>query len=236
MATPSDKLAQSLDALKAVQHARAVAIRGADLTRVHRERLLKNGYLREVMKGWYIPARADGPAGESTDWYASFWDFCAAYLTARFGQDWCLGAEHSIALHTGDWNVPRQLLVRATRGGNKPTALLHDTSIFDLRLEVPAPEEIQVMAGLRVMRLPVALIACAPGCFAAHPVMTRTALALITDASDVLERLLAGGHSRIAGRLAGAFRNIGRDQIADTLIATLRTAGYTVTETDPFDD
>lgn len=236
MATPADKLAQSLDALKALQDANSVAIRAADLTRVHRERLLKSGFIREVMKGWYIPIRPDGPADESTDWYASFWSFCAAYLTERFGEDWCLGAEHSIALQTGNWNLPRQLLVRATRGGNKPTSLLHDTSIFDLRLEVPASSDIQIVEGLRIMRLPAALIACAPGHFAAHPVEMRAALAMVADASDVLSRLLDGGHSTIAGRLSGAFRNIGRDQIAKTITATMRTAGYTVNETDPFDD
>lgn len=236
MATPADKLAQSLDALKALQGAKAVAIRASDLSRVQRERLLKNGFIREVMKGWYIPARPGGPAGESTDWYASFWPFCAAYLTARFGEDWCLGAEHSIALLTGNWNVPRQLLVRAARGGNKPTGLLHDTSIFDLRLEVPPAHDVQVIDGLRVMRLPAALIACAPGHFAAHPVEMRAALAMSTDASDVLGHLLEGGHSSIAGRLAGAFRNIGRDQIAETIIETMRAAGYTVNETDPFAD
>ena len=236
MATPAEKLAQSLAVLKALQDAKAVAIRASDLTRVHRERLLKNGFIREVMKGWYIPIRPDGPAGESTDWYASFWPFCAAYLTERFEEDWCLGAEHSIALHTGNWNVPRQLLVRATRGGNKPTGLLHNTSIFDLRLEVPAPADIQVVDGLRLMRLPAALITCAPGHFAAHPVEMRAALAMIADASDVLGRLLAGGHSSIAGRLAGAFRNIGRQQMAETITATMRAAGYTVNETDPFHD
>lgn len=236
MAAPADKLAQSLDVLKAFQDAKAVAIRASNLTRVHRERLLRNGFIREVMKGWYISVRPEGSAGESTDWYASFWPFCAAYLRERFGDDWCLGAEHSIALHTGNWNVPRQLFVRATRGGNKPTRLLHDTSIFDVRLEVPPGEDVQVIDGLRLMRLPAALIACAPGHFAAHPVEMRAALAMIADASDVLGRLLSGGHSSIAGRLAGAFRNIGRDQVADTIIATMRTAGYTVNESDPFDD
>jgi len=236
MATPTEKLARSLAALKTLQDAKAIAIRASDLTRVHRERLVRNGFLREVMKGWYIPVRPDGSAGESTDWYASFWPFCAAYLTERFGEDWCLGAEHSIALHTGNWNVPRQLLVRSTRGGNKPTGLLHDTSIFDVRLEVPADRDIQVLDGLRVMRLPVALIACAPGHFAAHAVEMRAALAMIADASDVLSRLLEGGHSSIAGRLAGAFRNIGRDQIAETITATMKAAGYAVNETDPFND
>ncbi len=64
----------------------------------------------------------------------------------------------------------------------------------------------------------------------------RAALAMIPDASDVLGRLLAGGHSKIAGRLAGAFRNIGRDEIADNIVRTMQAAGYTVREIDPFED
>lgn len=236
MATPSDKLAQSLAALKSLQDAGVVAIRTTNLTRLHRERLLKNGFIQEVMKGWYVPARPDGPAGESTDWYASFWSFCSAYLTERFGDDWCLSPEQSIALHTGNWTVPRQLLVRAAKGGNKPTGLLHGTSVFDVRLEVPEADDIEVLDGMRVMRLPAALISCGPGHFATHPVETRAALAMVADASDVLGRLLTGGHSSVAGRLAGAFRNIGRKQIADTITETMRAAGYTVNETDPFDD
>ncbi len=34
-------------------------------------------------------------------------------------------------------------------------------------------------------------------------------MATISDASDVLSALLKGGHSTVAGRLAGAFRNAG---------------------------
>ena len=59
MAAPSEKLAESLEALKALQDRGVVAIRSAHLTRTHRERLLKGGFLHEVMKGWYIPARHD---------------------------------------------------------------------------------------------------------------------------------------------------------------------------------
>ena len=55
----------------------------------------------------------------------------------------------------------------------------------------------------------------------------RAALAVITDAFEVLSRLLAGGQSTVAGRLAGAFRNIGRDKIADNIIAGMRAAGST---------
>ena len=236
VATPSEKLADSLAALKTLQDQRVIAIRSEQLSRTHRERLLKNGFIREVIKGWYIPSPPDEPAAESTTWYASFWAFAAGYLNERFGTEWCLSAEQSVSLHTGDWTVPEQLLVRSPKGGNKPTALLHGISIFDVRLELPRPEDIETKGGMRLMRLPAALIACAPGHFAARPIEMRAALAVVTDASEVLSRLLAGGHSTVAGRLAGAFRNIGRDQIADNIIANMRAAGFTVNETNPFED
>ena len=110
MASPREKLASSLEVLKKFQDSGAVAIRAADLTRVHRERLLANGFLEEVMKGWYIASRPDDIAGESTAWYGAYWGFCSAYLPSRFGGDWCLSPEQSLALHAGNRTVPRQLL------------------------------------------------------------------------------------------------------------------------------
>lgn len=235
MSTPADKLADSLALLKQIQDQGRDAIRAGDLTRTHRERLLANGFIREVMKGWYYPSRPDEPAGESTSWYANFWAFAAAYLEERFGANWCLSPEQSICLHTGDWTVPKQLLVRSPRGGNKPTELLHGTSIFDVRLELPPPTDTEVLNGVRVYKLPAALISCAPSQFIAHPFTLRAALAMVGDASDVLSRLLEGGHSKVAGRLVGAFRNIGREQIAANIIGGMQSAGYTVSESDPFE-
>jgi hypothetical protein len=236
MATPSEKLADSLASLKNLQDQHVIAIRSEKLSRTHRERLLKNGFIREVIKGWYIPSPPDEPVGESTTWYASFWAFAAGYFNQRFGTEWCLSAEQSISLHTGDWTVPKQLLARSPKGNNKPTALLHGVSILDVRLELPRSEDIETKGGMRLMRLPAALIACARGQFAARPIEMRAALAVITDASEVLGRLLAGAHSTVAGRLAGAFRNIGRNQVADNMIASMRAAGFTVNEIDPFKD
>ena len=77
MPTPSEKLTQSLETLSKLQSATgAAAIRSRDLTRTHRERLIENGFLQEVIKGWFIPSRPDEVRGESTAWYASFWRFC----------------------------------------------------------------------------------------------------------------------------------------------------------------
>ena len=96
MVTPSEKLAESLEVLHELQTANcAAAIRARYLTRTHRERLLKNGFLQEVMKGWYIPSRPDDGMGESTAWYASFWSFAAAYLEHRFHKNWSLSPEQS---------------------------------------------------------------------------------------------------------------------------------------------
>jgi len=52
----------------------------------------------------------------------------------------------------------------------------------------------------------------------------------------VLALLLEGGHTTIAGRLAGAFRNIGRDRIANDIVKTMQTADYDIREKDPFED
>jgi len=235
MASPSEKLAESLKALRKLQERGMIAIQTRDLSRTHRERLLKNGFLQEVMKGWYIPTRQDETAGESTAWYASFWNFSSAYLNKRFGNAWCLSPEQSLAFHAGNKTVPQQLFIRSPKGRNKITPLLHQTSLFDARYPMPEKNEVEIINGMRVFSLCSTLIHCTPRVFTQNPTDIRTALSLVRDASEILALLLAGGHSTIAGRLAGGFRNIGRNRIANEIIKTMISAGYDVRETDPFD-
>jgi len=234
MSTPSEKLASSLEILHQLQQRGMTAIRSQDLSRTHRERLVKNGFLQEVLKGWYIPAKPGTPAGESTAWYASFWEFCAAYLRHRLGEAWCLSPEQSLALYTGNRTVPQQLLVRSPKARNQITELPHGTSVFDVRATMPDPAHIVTREGMRVFSVPSALTACSPGFYTAQPTDARAALSMIRSASDLLPRLLEGGHSTIAGRLAGALRNIGRDRIAEDILRTMRAAGYQIVESDPF--
>jgi fido (protein-threonine AMPylation protein) len=234
MATPQEKLADSLEALEALQAKGVVAVRSSDLSRTDRERLLQNGFLKEVMKGWYMPARPEERTGESTAWYASFWDFCAAYLEERFADQWCLSPEQSLFLHVGQQTVPRQLLVRAPKGRNNATSLPHSTSLFELRAELPPDGSRETLHGLRTYTLAAALVHSGAPLFAENAADARTALAMVRDSSDVLAILLEGGHSTIAGRVAGAFRNIGRDGIADEIMRTMKSASFAVRETDPF--
>lgn len=236
MATPSEKLAESLEALHAVQKGGGAAVRSRDLTRTHRERLLANGFLREVIKGWYIATRPGETPSESTAWYAVFWAFAAAYLESRFGRHWSLSPDQSLSLHGGNWTVPRQLVVRSPRARNKVTNFPHGTSLLDLRAALPPAGDTQQEEGLRIFSRESALIECSPNFFSHHATDVRAALSTIREASALLARLLNGGHSTIAGRLAGAFRNSGRDAIADEILKTMAAAGYTVRETDPFAD
>jgi len=236
MATPAEKLAQSLEVLRNIQNYKGSAVfKSSEISRTHKERLLNNGFIQEVIKGWYISANPNDTRGESTAWYTSFWSFCSTYLNNRFGDNWCVSPEHSISIHSGNWTVPQQLLVRASQASNNVTELPHNTSIMDAVLSFPE-EEIENIEGIRIYSLASALIFCSQDYFVRNSIDTRTALSLIKDSSEILTILLDGGHSRIAGRLAGAFRNIGKDRIADDIIKTMKSAEYDVREVDPFTD
>ncbi|MBK9099493.1 MAG: Fic family protein [bacterium] len=237
MAAPNEKLAQSLEVLKQFQDKDGVAIIKSDaLSRTHRERLLKNGFIKEVMKGWYISNNPQERKGESTSWYSSFWKFCSVYLNDRFEKDWCISPEQSILIHCENWTIPKQLLIRSSKASNNVTNLLFDTSLVDAALTMPAEKDIIEKNGIRIFSLTSALLASTPNFFLQNPIDARTALTAVKDASEILSPLLEGGNSVVAGRLAGAFRNIGRDRIADEIIKTMKAAGYDIRESDPFEN
>ncbi|MFW7382160.1 MAG: Fic family protein [Oligoflexus sp.] len=235
MVKPSDKLSESLGILHRLQTQDKIVIRSSDLTRTHRERLCKHGFLQEVISGWYIPSRPNEPAGESTAWYTSFWHFCASYLQFLKGDDWCLSPEQSLSLHVENWTVPPQLLVRATKARNNVTSLPHGTSMLVIRSIMPASNDIVEKNGLRLFSLPAALVNCSPSFFQQNPTDARAALLIMRDVSEILKKLLEGGHSTVAGRLAGAFRSIGREREANEIVQTMRAAGYDIRESDPFE-
>jgi len=235
MASPSEKLAQSLELLGRLQNENGIAIvHAADMSRTHKERLVKSGFLKEVIKGWYISKTPEEHDGDTTSWYTSFWNFASAYINSRFGENWCLSPEQSLLLHSGNKSVPTQLIVRSPKASNNKIDLIHGTSFFDIKLEIPKKENRIINDGIQLYSLEAALIAVNADFFRSNPVDARICLSMIKDSSQVLSLLLAGEHSVIAGRLAGAFRNIGKDKIADDIISTMKSADFIVREEDPF--
>ena len=236
MATPGEKLAESLAQLKKLQDRGIIAINTSMFSRVHRERLIQNNFLKEVTKGWYIAVPSNETQGDSTSWYTSYWSFCAQYLNDRYGSSYCISAEQSLQIHSGNRSVPTQLIIKSLEGPNGITMLPYNTSLFTMKSPLPDAAELTTIEGVRMLTLASSLIHISPGMFNRYPTDARTALSMIRDASDILGLLLDGGNSTKAGRLVGAFRNNKQEKIADDIIKTMQKAGYDVRETDPFEN
>lgn len=236
MATPSEKLAASLEILKALQDKGKIAIKRSELTRTHKDRLLKNGFISEVYSGWFIISSPENKEGDSTSWYSSYWKFCAQYLNYKYKNQWCMSAEQSLMIHAGNWTVPKQLIIKSPKANNFKTDLPFDTSLFHMKSKLPLKSEVEVLDGLNVLSLSSALVNASSNTYLQNATDMRTALSLVKTSADILSILLSGGQSVIAGRLAGAFRNIKKDKIADDIIKTMQGVGYDVRELDPFND
>lgn len=236
MVTPNEKLAASLAQLQTLQKDGRRVVRSGELTRVHRERLVGSGFLREVMKGWLISSGPDADPGNTTPWFASFWEFCAAYCSFRFGADWHLSPAQSLLLHAENTVIPQQVIIYTPKGTNNTVDLLFGTSLYDLRQkEMPPDRDLTTRDGLRLFVPEAALVRVPEAFFKRYPVEAQVVLSGIRDASDILGRLLDGGHSVVAGRLAGAFRRIGRAEVADEILRVMKRAGYAVRESHPFE-
>jgi hypothetical protein len=235
MARPNEKLAASLAELRELQQGGRRVFQSRELPRTHRERLLRLGFLRQVIKGWLVSSGPTVDEGDSTPWFASFWEFCARYCEMRFGHQWHLSAEQSLLLHAENSAVPAQVMVYSPKGSQNAVKLPFGTSLYDHKdNDALPPADVIVRDGLRLYVPSAALVRVPEAFFVRTPVEARTILAGIKDASDILSRLLAGGHSFVAGRLAGAFRRVGRTDVADEIGAAMKAAGYNVRESDPF--
>jgi hypothetical protein len=198
--------------------------------------LLRAGFLKEVIRGWYIPRRPDEADADSTAWYASMREFIAGYAQERFGGRWHVNPEQSVLLRSGERTIPKQVQVWATEGTNQTVELLHGCSLFIYKAAKLLPSSpVQDCGGLRLVELPAALVAASPTLFLQHAMAAQIALASLPDVSDVLRILLDGPHPAVAGRVAGGFRAIGRQALADETLGGMRGAGHAINEVNPFE-
>lgn len=234
MATENEKLANSLAALREAQMRGVTVLRGTtEVSRVHLQRLLQNGWLEEVMKGWYIFSRPD-QHGDATSWNMSYWDFVREYAYSRYGAEWSLSPEGSLDFWAGKTSIPSQTILRSPKGNNYMLRLPYNTSIFNLTGEVPTDVVEEDTHHIRIYPLVRALVYVSPGYYATDALAARTCLAQVEDGEDLLKVLLEEGATTRAGRVIGALRNIGKGEIADYILAGLRQFGHVINEVDPF--
>src|SRR5208282_6222585 len=99
--------------------------------------------------------------------------------------------------------------------------LLFRTSLYDLKeQQLPSRNDVVIRTGLRIFSPVAALIRVPESFFIRNPIETQVALASVRDASELLRPLLDGGHSAIAGRLAGALRRVSHAVQADEILST----------------
>jgi hypothetical protein len=99
-----------------------------------------------------------------------------------------------------------------------------------MKERLPYVTDIVEINGIKLLSLHSAFTKCSTAMFERNAVDLSAAKALVQDASELLIMLLVGSHLEVAG----AFRNIGQDRIADDLLKTMKAADYNAHETDPF--
>jgi len=206
----------------------------SELSRKDRELLLGVGWLQEIIKGWYLLVRPDIRPGDSSGWYATFWDFLYVYLTHFYGKDYCLSAEHSLGLHLGSTVVPGQVIVMALKGRGSPLELPFGTSLSIYPSEEGLPIDREIVRRLQVMPLPYALCKVSPTFFHQQPREAQIALQSINSSDDLLRTILNNNFLRAAGRLIGAYRFLRNEKMANDLLKGLTAVNVRVQETNPF--
>src|SRR5260370_10614958 len=158
MPAHNENLAESLAEVEKLQAGGRRVFRSQELSRVHRERLLRAGFLQQVVRGWLISYSPRTATGESTPWFASFWEFCARYCEERFSKDWHLSPEQSLLISAENTVIPPQVIIYSPKGANNTTALLFGTSLYDLTEGHPPPSAYPILKdGLRLLPLQPAL-------------------------------------------------------------------------------
>ena len=127
-----------------------------------------------------------------------------------------------------------QVVVYSPEAGNNTVELLFGTSLYDLKSKMLTGGNLMVKDGLRLFTPEAALLRVPEDFMRRNPLEVQVALASIKDASTILAGLLEGGHTVVAGRLAGAFSRIKREDVANEIINTMKAAGHNVRISDPF--
>ena len=158
--TPSQRrLAEALKSLKARQDDGRYVLRSDDFGRTEREALVKAGYLRPIIKGWYMSSRPDERDGDTTAGFACAVELIGRYAESRFGDLWCVSADHSVRLLAGNSTLPSQTVLNAPAGQNSVIQMLVGHSLLDcLAKDFPQVDKRITVGGLHAMTLEQALI------------------------------------------------------------------------------
>lgn len=229
------QLANSLEKAKGTCRFGCI-LKTSDLQRADRERLVGAGFLIEIIRGWYLLATSYNDAG-STAWYGGYWPFLKVYLEDRFGAGgYCLSAESSINVYSGDTRIQKQLLVITTKATNSLTELPHKTSIFFRTTKDDLSKYIKKINGVNVMSLEYALSTLTAQYFVSYPENVEIALNLKGISPATITRALMDLNSvTSAERTVGAFKYLGKIKESQEIADNLKVVGFNLKDESPFE-
>jgi hypothetical protein len=210
-------------------------LRSNAISRADREILVKSGWLKPIIRGWYYLAKPETQPGDSTIWYSNFWEFIRVYLETHYGKNYCLSAKNSIDLHIKSPLVPKQLIAIISKSGGAPVQLPFDTSILAYGDPKNIPEERVQVEGIQIMELPFALCKVAPSFFTLDPQNAELALRQIRSAEELLPIIIKYKFRTAANRLIGAYRFLQDEEMANHLEKELKNFGFPIQPENPFD-
>ena len=233
--TEQQKLAKALTELHQVLGSEQGVVRGKQIKNATRVLLLERGYLREILKGWYFVSDPLAELGDTTPFFANYWEYLASYLTERFGNDYCLTAEHSLLRQAHHNVVPKQVnvMLAVNQSQIQELAFGHSVALYPGGKSFPAPIDQESLMGVRCMSAPYCLVMLNPRYFKDYALEVQIVMGKVVDPSTIaaMVDINAAGVSR----LVSAYRRIGRSAFADDIVkqlAGLKTALNI--EGDPF--
>ncbi len=229
------KLAAALHALHKVLGSELGVIRGNQLKQPQREILQKNGYLQEIIKGWYFVSDPSAAQGDTTPFFANYWEYVSRYLDERFGDQYCLSPEHSLLIHAENNVIPKQVNIVTSLNSTYKVDLYDDYSLVIYPGKVAEDRTSkQRLRGIYCLTPPACLTALGPRFFQSHANDIQIVMSKIGSAADIA--VFADRNAAAVGRLIGAYRQIGDQNFADSIQKQLEGLPIKIVVTDsPFD-
>ncbi|KAB2922232.1 MAG: cell filamentation protein Fic [Dechloromonas sp.] len=234
--TPRQKLARALEALHDVLGSDRGVVRGQQLTNANRVLLLESGYLREILKGWYFVSDPTAEQGDTTPFFANFWEYLAHYLGERFGAGYCLTAEHSLLRHAQYTVIPKtvNVVLQTNQSQVQELAFGHTVAMFPGKSTFPTAAQTVDIHGLRCMNIPLCLVNLPPRHFTAYSREVQIVMSQLQDPGALAA--LANINRTGLARILSAYRQANRSDFADAVLQQL--AGLNIhprTDESPFD-
>ena len=225
-------LASSLETARAISFQNLV-VRSVDLSRIHRERLLKADCLIPIYSGYYFLSSPLMERDLGSLYNQGYWVFMSRYLSDKTGGEYCLNPQASLNLHTGHENPPPQLVVISKKLSLPGIELSGGQRVVIYADEKRLPNHCDSLLDVKIMSLGTTLTRLGPRDYTDSRDQVLTAIRMV-EQNELTRALLNEANLESAGRVMGAYRSIGWDQQAQHLAGSFESAGLTVKATNPF--